>query len=196
MVHFSGGGGLAVPQLTYQLPATWRALRCVLLERLRLTRCPLIVFLVPLSPPPVLALSNPCITDSAVLLFPSGLLVATLGALSQTGTRLSMLSLLAGQGLSPSASAAAAASSSTLWLARCGRACGCTASASSRRALVSTAAARGRCQAVRLLKDSFNQYFARWGSADRNAIDNVEYSRQMGLWDSKVQSTLTAAVVL
>ncbi len=43
-----------------------------------------------------------------------------------------------------------------------------------------------------LLKDSFDRYLARWGSADRMR----EYNGQMGLWVSKVQSTLTAAVVL
>jgi hypothetical protein len=34
------------------------------------------------------------------------------------------------------------------------------------------------------------------GQCGYNAIGNVEYNGQMGLWDSKVQSTLTAAVVL
>jgi hypothetical protein len=46
--------------------------------------------------------------------------------------------------------------------------------------------------ALFLLKDSFDRYLARWGSADRMR----EYNGQMGLWVSKVQSTLTAAVVL
>ncbi len=43
-----------------------------------------------------------------------------------------------------------------------------------------------------VLEDSFDRYLARWGSADRMR----EYNGQMGLWVSKVQSTLTAAVVL
>jgi hypothetical protein len=47
------------------------------------------------------------------------------------------------------------------------------------------------CKSV-LLKDLFDRYLARWGSADRMR----EYNGQMGLWVSKVQSTLTAVVVL
>jgi hypothetical protein len=53
----------------------------------------------------------------------------------------------------------------------------------------------GKCHTFceqKLLEDLFDQYLACWGSADRMR----EYNVQMGLWDSKVQSTLTAAVVL
>ncbi len=48
-----------------------------------------------------MALSNPSITYFAMALFPGSLLMATLGALAQTGMRMGTLLLLAGQSMSP-----------------------------------------------------------------------------------------------